>query len=492
MSKFNETIATNAKTTNLAGGTAFSLGTKDKLMSQVLTSFFKEPKYYGDNSNEIVQTIRDVVKKDPKFIANLAIYARNVLHMRSITHVLVTELAHDTRGKKYVRQVVSKVVERPDDMTEIMSNYLATYGKPIPNSLKKGLGDAFKTFDEYSLAKYNRTNKAVKLKDIYLLCRPSPKNDDQYNLWRKLINDTLEVPVTWETQISTRGNKKEVWEDLIEGNKLGYMASLRNLRNILNVDASNFNKLLDKLGNPEAIRKSKQLPFRFLSAYREIESNNNGTKVRKTLNTLEDAISISVENMLRLSGTTFLTNDNSGSMESKLSDKGNVSYNDVGAMLMSIASKFCDNAITSVFGEDFKVVNVSDRDGIISNMKKFANTNVGHSTYMYKSIEYLLSNKIHVDRIIVFSDMQAYGDYSYGWNRANISVQKLLDEYKKQVNPNVWVHSIDLTGHGTAQMKGNKVNLVSGWSDKVLDYIGLVEAGSDNMTDMIDNYFFKN
>jgi len=31
-----------------------------------------------------------------------------------------------------------------------------TYGKPIPNSIKKGLADSFGKFDEYQLAKYNR------------------------------------------------------------------------------------------------------------------------------------------------------------------------------------------------------------------------------------------------------------------------------------------------------------------------------------------------
>lgn len=43
----------------------------------------------------------------------------------------------------------------------------------------------------------------------------------------------LATPSTWETQISGRGNKAAVWEDLIDTNSLPFMAMLRNLRNLL-------------------------------------------------------------------------------------------------------------------------------------------------------------------------------------------------------------------------------------------------------------------
>ena len=39
----------------------------------------------------------------------------------------------------------------------------------------------------------------------------------------------------WETQISLKGNKAEVWEKLIDNKKLPFMAMLRNLRNMIKV-----------------------------------------------------------------------------------------------------------------------------------------------------------------------------------------------------------------------------------------------------------------
>jgi len=59
------------------------------------------------------------------------------MHLRTISHVLVSELAKSTEGKEYVRRTLNEIIERPDDMTEVLAYYINTYGKPIPNSIKK-------------------------------------------------------------------------------------------------------------------------------------------------------------------------------------------------------------------------------------------------------------------------------------------------------------------------------------------------------------------
>ncbi|WP_206516877.1 hypothetical protein [Caldicellulosiruptor changbaiensis] len=61
-------------------------------------------------------------------MAKLTIFVRNEFGMRSISHVPVGELAHAQEGKHYVRRITPKVCQRPDDMTEILSYYLSTYG----------------------------------------------------------------------------------------------------------------------------------------------------------------------------------------------------------------------------------------------------------------------------------------------------------------------------------------------------------------------------
>ncbi len=482
MSKFNSVAVDDRKTTNQAGGTAYKLSDKDKLMTQVLTSFFNEKKYYGDNSNEILHTVRGMLNNDPKFVANLCIYARNEMYLRSITHMLVSELAKHNNGKKYVRKTLNKIVQRPDDMAEILSYYIGTYGKPIPNSLKKGLADVFVNFDEYSLQKYNSGNKSMKLKDILFIVHPTPRNQEQYDMWKRLIEDNLATPLTWETELSIKGNTKEVWENLINKKAVGYMAALRNLRNIINSGANNLDQILNYLQNPEAIRKSKQLPFRYFSAYREIEGVHN-VKSSGVLDAIENALDISTENVPRFSGNTLIVADTSGSMNSSLSERSKVTYNDVGTLLMSIANKFCDNVITSVFAENFKVVNVSKRNGIIGNMKTFQSTNVGYSTNLHLAFNWMLNQSEKFDRVIVFSDMQAYNH--------DIMVQSYIDKYRSKLNPELWVHSIDLAGYGSTQFIGKNTNLMGGWSDKTLEFIHLAEEGIDTLVNKIEGHYFK-
>ena len=187
MSKFN-TI--KKIITNKEGHKAFKMEPKEKLITEVLTSFFNERKYYGDNSNVILNDIRNMIKIDAQFIANLAIYARKESNLRSISHVIAAELAHDIQGKKYVREVLKNIVVRVDDMSEILSYYLNVYGKPIPNSLKKGIAECFIKFDEFALAKYNRSGE-VNLKDILNLVHPKPKTFEQSFMFKRYLKIIL-------------------------------------------------------------------------------------------------------------------------------------------------------------------------------------------------------------------------------------------------------------------------------------------------------------
>ncbi|CAG9576432.1 conserved hypothetical protein [Leishmania major strain Friedlin] len=79
----------------------------------------------------------------------------------------------------------------------------------------------------------------------------------------------LPVPVTWETQLSKKGNTGRVWDALISSDAVPYMALLRNLRNILTrlCSASTHKRVLDKLVDEQQVAASQQLPYRFYSAY---------------------------------------------------------------------------------------------------------------------------------------------------------------------------------------------------------------------------------
>ena len=478
MAKFN--TATTSKTVNKSGHVAYKMKDKEKLVTQVLTSFFNEKKFYGDNTEEMKRTIKSVIAKDPQFVANLAVFARREFNMRSVSHVLAAFLAHEVEGKPYTRKVVKAICLRGDDATEIMSCYLSMFGKPIPNALRKGIKDVMQGFDEYTLAKYKGEGKSVKMRDLLCLCRPNPKNEAQSDMWKRLLNGELETPYTWETELSANGNNAKTWEALIDSGKVGYMALLRNLRNILNAKPSNVSKALATIENPEKVRRSKQLPFRFLSAYKELE----GIGGSRVFDALENAIEASIENMPKLEGTTVIAVDTSGSMDSAISAKSKVRCYEIAMLLGLIANKICDDSIFYTFDTRIKKYAVSHRTGILGAV---ANSCCGSGTNMYLPFEKMIGDRIKADRIIILSDNECNdGGYWY----SSKTVQASADEYRRKTGNDIWVHAIDLQGYGTQQFHGAKTNIIAGWSEKVFDFIKLAEQGEGNLEKTIEQYTY--
>lgn len=490
MAKFNETNKNVNKTTNKSGFVAYKMNDKDKLITQVLTSFFNESKFYGDNSNELVETATSVCKTDPRFVANLAIYARKEFHLRSVAHVLTCIVANAVDSKKYTRQVMNYVVERPDDLTEILACYINTYGKPIPNSLKKGLADNLARFNEFQISKYNGGSKAVKFKDILQLTHAKPKNEAQSELFKKILEDNLATATRWETEVSAKGNNEETWEALLEKNQLGYMAALRNLRNIINANPKNINKVYEKLENREEVLKSKQLPFRFYSAYKEISKMPNSTN--KPLDVLENALEISVENIKRIPGKTAICIDSSGSMGSPISKESSIQCWEIAALLGAMANKICDEAVIYIFSNSASKFPISKNASILDTVKYMPFISGG--TSIASPIEQMISDNMQVDRIIILSDNEANDQFTNtrsSWFGEAYCAEKSAQKYRDKFGQNVWVHAIDLQGYGTQQFLGSRTNLIAGWSEKVLDFIMLAEEGTTTLAKTIANYMIK-
>lgn len=492
------------KTTNAAGGSAHKLPDHEKLMTSVLTCFFKEPKYYGDTSDDIIKTARKVINKDPEFVAKLACYARNEFHMRTVSQVLAAEVAKGAKGNKIVRRMTRKVIERPDDITNILAYHFDTWGSrkddkgnsknPVPRSLRRGIADIFPKFDEYQLAKYKQEDKAVKLKDALLIARPKPINQEQYQLWNRLIEGKLATPETREAILSEKGQSRETWEEFIDSGKMGYMAMLRNMNNFIKYGVSDrhLDKVISRLADEKQVARSKQLPFRFFTAYKMLtRDQRTHPKYKDMVKALEEAMKHSAKNMPFLPGTTYLTADESGSMNSPVSAKSVVTMIEIGNLLMSIADGFCEKAIVSVFGDRTERVKLSKNVGVLSKMEKVQRVGheVGWSTRLATAFEDLNKSGEKVDRVVVFSDMQAYEE-TLGWYRSGSAtdVDHQVQQYRRNVNKDLWVHSIDLSGYGTVKTKGPKTNLIAGWSDKVLEFIKLAEDAEGTLIDRIRNY----
>ena len=476
MSKFNTT--NTCKTVNWSGHAAYSMSDKEKLVSMVLTTFFNEQKFYGDNSKELVEMAESMALMDSHFVANLAVYARKEMHLRSVSHVLTCIVAHTVASKPFIHYTVDGVVERADDITEILACYISMYGKPVPNGLKKALGDAMNRTNEFAFSKYNTPGKAVSFKDVLRICHPKPATDKASKVFNEILTDTLPVAKRWETELSARGNTKEVWEELIDENRLGYMAMLRNLRNIINAGPDNIDKVYEKLSNKDEVLKSKQLPFRFLSAYNNVPPKAT-SKVRDVL---EDACEYSIANLPKIPGKTIIAIDVSGSMICGVSKKSSTTCGEIAVLLGLMASKLCEEYIVYLFDNNLKLMNVSHRSGILQTA---CNYNIlGGGTDLTLPLRRMINGGIYADRLIMLSD----NEINSSWSGFAETCQSLADEYRRKINPDLWVHAIDLQGYGTQQFIGDKTNIIAGWSERVLEFITLVEQGMASQVATIENY----
>ncbi len=305
----------------------------------------------------------------------------------------------------------------------------------------------------------------------------------------------METPYTWETELSAlgqtkfaSGEEKDVafrtkWEELIDSRKVGYMALMRNLRNILEVEVSqqHIANVCEMLSNAEAVRRSKQLPFRFLAAYREI-SNVKSAYAGQVMDALERAVAVSAGNIPGFGQDTkvLIACDVSGSMQQPVSPKSKILSYDIGLMLAMLLKSRCRSAITGMFGSEWKVINVPTKD-ILSNVDAFYRREgeVGYATNGYLVIADLLKSKQQVDKIMMFTDCQL-------WNsRGDSNLAGLWNNYKK-VSPNSKLYLFDLSGYGTTPLDVTRedVYLIAGWSDKVFDIIAAIDQGGDALSEI--------
>jgi len=421
-----------------------------------------------------------------------------------------------SKGTGLVQLYAPDIIQRADELVEAVATQLKLFGKPVPNSLKKGLGRALSNFNEYQLAKYNR-KRDVKLRDVLRICHPKPMDKEQSALFKKVLDDTLEVPYTWEVEISKRGNKGEVWDELVTSRKLGYMATLRNLRNMIKSGATTLDKVASFIQNKNAVLKSKQLPYRFLSAYEAIDSEKTGTfesdvdKVETLKTAVQNAIQISVDNNIpKIKGKTVVICDNSGSARGDFGGKSQVSLRsvrtmaDIGNLLGLMTWYACDDTMFGVFGDRLALLHPKRSEGILENFKyvDMAGEKVGASSEngVFIMLEKMIKEKIYADRIIVCSDLQIgdgkgreYGMGNYASSRlykdSGNTVPELVAKYRREVNPDFMYYSVCFSGYGTDVVVGPKKALITGWSDRIFKFINTIEQDSKAQVSYINQNY---
>ncbi|MBR1086799.1 TROVE domain-containing protein [Bradyrhizobium manausense] len=367
-----------------------------ELKRALMNCLLWEDQFYEDGVT-IADRIKALVPKvAPARVAQLAIEARDVMKLRHAPLLVIREMARNEKHRALVADTVAQVIQRPDEMTELLAIYWADAlgpqqqrkRQPVAAQVKKGLARALTKFDAYQLAKYDRDG-AVRIRDVLFLVHAKPKDAAQEKVWKQLIDGELAAPDTWEVSLSAGKSKRETFERLIAEKKLGGLALLRNLRLMQNASVPRETIAVAI----EAMRTDRILPYRFITAARYAPDFEPE---------LETAMLKSIKDHVQLPGRTRLLIDVSGSMFAPLSAQSEMTRAEAACGLAILAREICDEVEIFTFSD--RVVKVPPRRGFALR-DAIINSQPHSGTWLGKAVTEIDRKG---DRLIVFTDEQSH------------------------------------------------------------------------------------
>ncbi|WP_028164150.1 TROVE domain-containing protein [Bradyrhizobium elkanii] len=391
--------ATNALRTH-EGAMAHPVNTEQALRRSVLSCLLFEKEFYEDGV-EISARIKALAESlPPEIVAALAVEARTVMHLRHVPLLLLEVLSRTAAGRTdaLVARTIAQVIARADEMAEFLAIYTAGgdrraatagHGRQFTAQVMRGLDLALRKFDAYQLAKYDRAGK-VKLRDVFRIVRPKPEDDARAAFFKAAKDGALPAPDTWEVALSSGAEtKREVFERLLTGDKLGYLALLRNLRNMAEAGVDR-DLVTDKI----ALRKgaARVLPFRYVAAARAAPQFEPA---------IDRALLAAIGEMSKFGGKTAILVDVSGSMNEKLSAKSDLTRMDAAAALAAILP----GDDVRLFSFSNHVIEVPARRGM-AGIDAILRSQGHQGTYLGRAVAYM--NGLGADRLVAITDEQSH------------------------------------------------------------------------------------
>lgn len=482
MAKFNKTVKTE-KVASYEGGEVFEKNPVEDWINFLFSSYLENQFYESadEQMNRYTELTQKVGEKlGWEFVAKASFFSRNVLGMRSVSELTAAILNHYQFDNK--RAYFRNFLKRPDDASEVFAA-IDMLGDKRSHALVRGAGDYLSSLKDYQLGKYKLKGKEYNMYDLINITHAHSATIDKYKA------GTLETPDTWETAISgstSEEEKSQNWQRLVEENKLGYLALIRNLRNIVNSapDVRWIEKyLIPQIENEVAIKKSLVFPYQIYCSWK-----NYGIRNISIDAALDRAFRIACGNMPKMDGRTVIVLDVSGSMENKLSSNSQLTLKEVGAVYAAAMFVNC-NADFIKFGNDAKRIKLNKLENIFNLVEKmYANDNCGYGTDIVPAFR-LMNEKY--DRIFLVSDMQIMSKNSSGWwwcrRQSGIDTYNRYCEVYK-CHPHMY--SFDLANYSTQVENPNnpRIHLLTALSDTLFKMLPYIENGN-SLVDYINNNF---
>jgi len=491
------------------GAPGYARDAKSELFLLAVSNMVGEDTFY-ERANKRDERFRELVHKvaveDVEWLAGFLPWLRNEANLRSAPIVAALEavaarLAAGLSGGN--RRLVASVLQRADEPGEALAYWMANHGRAVPKPVKRGIADAVRRlYNERSLLKYDSDARAFRFADVIELTHPAPAPDKPWQgdlfayaldrrherekpIPRSLrmlqeraelmalpvaerraaladVNRLARAGITWEALAGWLQGPldAEAWSAVIPS--MGYMALLRNLRNFdqAGIPDEVAERVVAKLTDPGEVARSRQLPFRFYTAYRNAPSLRWG-------NALERALQLATRNIPALEGRTLVLIDTSGSMAAAtLSRRSAVRPVDAAALFgFALAHR---GAQVEVYGfADGVFPHPVQRGGSVLKQVEEFGRRIGEVGYGTQIAEALRRTYRGHDRVVVFTDMQTMVDRK--------------GEVTDAVPAHVPLYGFNLVGYAPAMMPTGLRNRheLGGFSDATFRLLPLLEAGEN-------------
>lgn len=486
-------------------GLGFARSNKSELYTLGLSNFVSEGTFYEDGlarDDRFKGLVHAVVAEDQDWVARWVPWLRGTANMRSASLVAALETASAMVKLKRPggRQIVASAIRRGDEPGEALSYWTSTYGKKMPKPVKRGIADAARRlYTESNWLKWDSTKSPFRFADVIELCHVKPIDAKQAALFRYIVdarhghaqeipstltmiganvdlrNVAIERPeiltetaalktagFTWEDALSLLGTvaqeprrselKQKVWAATAPN--MGYMALLRNLRNISEnvTDAAVKHRIADLLQTPEAVFKSRQFPFRFLSASKATSSYGHDWA-----GPLERAVQLSLQNIPELPGRSLVLVDISGSMADRMSAQSEMQRVEVAGLFGSALALRNHGRVTLVeYDDNSREITVPKNGSVLQLAKQFraqGGTNTATATKRHYAGH---------DRVIIITDEQS----SYDGDPGDV------------IPANIPLYTWNLGGYKYTGTAGKPLRYTfAGLNDGAFGLIPLLEAG---------------
>lgn len=490
-------------TYNKEGHEAYSVSEELQLLS-MLNTLKMEPQYYSGTSEQLERLqnlVTSVASHDPYFAAQCIVYSRcKGEGMRTVNHVAAALLTPYLRGHEWGKRFFSSwdkkagkggCIFRLDDMLEIKQAYeVLSSGGVLANSMKKGFKEVLENSDPYQILKYKKATidlsnlvhpNISKCKGVVMVDNHPVKAIDAVVRGLKVSADTWEASNSEAGQMVASAKragslseeeakelldkaKAENWNGLLKDKKLGILAALRNIRNILKV-CEDVTDLCNLLSDEGQIIKGKIMPYQIDVAYSEVTNSCPDSPNRqKVLESLEKGYKASVPNLAQVcTGRNLVILDCSGSMTWPMRDaRTGRSFGNCIKKAGLIASTIVQatNADVIRFGSEAEYAEPMNGRNLFEYSQYLSRADMG-CTNLAAAFDLIISENKEYDRIFILSD-----------NECNCGRQaRAYADYIRRVN-SPYIYSIDLAAYGSKPLENtNKVFYYYGYGISMFEDI---------------------